>query len=100
MTCEYYAHSLEGRPPSEWQPLKEHLGNVAQLAAEFARPFGGDNWSWQSGDKHDAGKGTLSWQAYLHDANEMEDDCKQKQWDSGNVPHYGTCCRNTSSKWG
>ena len=30
MPCPYYAHSLEGKPPSEWQPLEEHLRNVAK----------------------------------------------------------------------
>ena len=25
MVKKYYAHSLEGKPPSEWQPLEEHL---------------------------------------------------------------------------
>jgi hypothetical protein len=32
MTKKYYAHSLEGRPPEEWQPLYEHLNNVAEMA--------------------------------------------------------------------
>ena len=25
MAKKYYAHSLDGRSPSEWQPLEEHL---------------------------------------------------------------------------
>ena len=25
----YYAHSLEGQPTKKWQPLDEHLRNVA-----------------------------------------------------------------------
>ena len=25
MEKKYYAHSLEGRPPEEWQPLEGHL---------------------------------------------------------------------------
>jgi len=29
---DYYAHSKEGRPPSEWRPLEEHLKNVAEMA--------------------------------------------------------------------
>jgi hypothetical protein len=28
---DYYPHSKEGRPPEEWQPLEEHLENVAEL---------------------------------------------------------------------
>lgn len=27
-----YAHSLPGRPESEWQTLEEHSRNVAELA--------------------------------------------------------------------
>ena len=29
MQTEYFAHSLENRPPEEWQRLDEHLKNVA-----------------------------------------------------------------------
>jgi hypothetical protein len=31
MSANYYAHSKEGKPPSEWQPLEEHLENMAEL---------------------------------------------------------------------
>jgi len=37
---KYYAHTKEGRPPEEWQPLEEHLKNVAELAQSFADSFG------------------------------------------------------------
>ena len=36
---EFYAHTKEGRPPSDWQPLEEHLKNVAEKAKEFAEIF-------------------------------------------------------------
>ena len=39
MTQKFYAHSLNGKPPSDWQPLEEHLKNVAKIAAEFADYF-------------------------------------------------------------
>lgn len=42
---KHYAHSKEGRPPEDWQPLEQHLNNVAKLAAEFATPFGGEEWA-------------------------------------------------------
>jgi hypothetical protein len=32
LTEEYFAHSKEGRPQSEWQKLEDHLKNVAALA--------------------------------------------------------------------
>ena len=44
MPDQYYAHSLPGRPSAEWQPLEEHLKNVACLARKFANYFwAGDN---------------------------------------------------------
>jgi hypothetical protein len=36
----YYAHSLPGEPPEKWQPLEEHLKNVAEMAKELAEEFG------------------------------------------------------------
>ncbi len=71
---EYYAHSLAGEPPEKWQPLEEHLRNVANLAARFARPFGGKDWGYQAGINHDIGKGTKAWQAYLRKANGIVDE--------------------------
>jgi len=40
MTQEYFAHSIDGRPTDEWQPLDEHLFEVAGLARRFAEEFG------------------------------------------------------------
>jgi len=39
MTQQYYAHSLDGKPLSDWQPLEEHLKNVAEIATDFAKVF-------------------------------------------------------------
>ena len=60
-----YAHSLEGRPTSEWQSLEDHLTAVAAKAREFAEAFGAGEWGAAAGGNHDAGKGTPSWQEYL-----------------------------------
>lgn len=46
---KYYAHSKDNAPKEEWQPLEEHLNNVAELAREFAKVFGGGEWGFQSG---------------------------------------------------
>jgi HD superfamily phosphohydrolase YqeK len=56
MNRKYYAHSLEGRPPSEWQPLEEHLKNVAELARRFAEDFGAGDWRYLAGLWHDLGR--------------------------------------------
>ena len=45
MKDEYYAHSLDGKPPEDWQSLEEHLKNVAEKARAFAEAFGADGLS-------------------------------------------------------
>ena len=51
MTQKYYAHSLERKPSSEWQPLDEHLKNVAEMARSFAESFGTGDWAYMAGLK-------------------------------------------------
>lgn len=71
---EFYAHSIEGRPQSEWQKLEDHLRNTAELAGEFAKSFCEKQWAYLAGLWHDLGKGTLCWQAYLRHANGIIDE--------------------------
>ena len=47
MDKKYYAHSLDGKPPSDWQPLEEHLKNVVEMALSFYRTFDGENWCYR-----------------------------------------------------
>lgn len=68
----FYAHSKEGAPPEQWQPLDEHLENVAKLAAEFAKPFGGEAWARLAGLWHDLGKYSKEFQKKLYDENGIE----------------------------
>ena len=56
MNSEYYAHTLEKKPPSECQPLEEHLKNVAELARRFADVFGAGDLAYLAGLWHDLGK--------------------------------------------
>ncbi len=49
MDKKYYAHTLEGKVPSEWQPLEEHLKNVAEMARLFAMAFGAGDWGLSRG---------------------------------------------------
>jgi HD superfamily phosphohydrolase YqeK len=65
MTEKYYAHSLEGKPPEEWQLLDEHLNNVAEMARDFAKPFGGEQWAYLAGLWHDLGKYADAFRAKL-----------------------------------
>lgn len=74
MKNDFFAHSIPEETIEKWQYLEEHLSNVAELASEFAKHFGGEKWSRLSGLHHDFGKGTLAWQAYLRHANQVTDD--------------------------
>jgi len=69
----YYAHSLKGRPPDEWQNLDDHLKSVAQLAGQFAESFQSSDWAWNAGLLHDLGKATNAFQSYLLQQNDLDD---------------------------
>ncbi len=53
---KFYAHSLDGEPPTKWQGLKEHLLNVARLAAQFAKAFDSESWGHCAGLCDDTAK--------------------------------------------
>lgn len=78
MTQKYYAHSLEGKPPSELQPLEVHLKIVAEMVAEFARPFKDEAWARLAGLWHDIGKYSKDSQFKLMVENGFEDHIKTK----------------------
>ena len=68
----YYAHTAEDAegkrlPDSsgKWQPLADHLKNVANLAAQFAAPFGANAEARLAGLLHDLGKYRAEFQSYL-----------------------------------
>lgn len=56
MNKKYYAHSKENEPPTNWQPLEDHLKNVAEMARSFAEAFGAGDWGYIAGLWHDLGK--------------------------------------------
>ncbi|MGO9553610.1 MAG: CRISPR-associated endonuclease Cas3'' [Syntrophobacteraceae bacterium] len=72
MTDQYHVHSLEGKPTSEWQPLAEHLRNVAKRAGEFAAVFQSSDWAMAAGWLHDLGKYSKEFQDYLKKANDID----------------------------
>jgi CRISPR-associated endonuclease/helicase Cas3 len=67
---KYYAHTAEdenGRllPEYQWQPLKDHLDNVAHLAKAFGAPLGLGDEAEVAGSLHDLGKYRQEFQSYL-----------------------------------
>jgi CRISPR-associated endonuclease/helicase Cas3 len=60
-----YAHSVEGRPVSDWETLQDHAHAVAKRAAQFAEPFGGAEAAEMLGWVHDLGKVKPRFQAKL-----------------------------------
>lgn len=62
---KYYAHSKDSSDKKAWQLLEEHLCNVAAMAGDFAKVFGGKDWGFCGGMLHDAGKATDGFQKRL-----------------------------------
>lgn len=87
INMKHYAHSLQGQQPEKWQPLEEHLQNVARTAAEFAKPFGGDQWACLAGLWHDLGKYSDAFQAKLYAENGFETHLETRP---GKVVHSET----------
>jgi hypothetical protein len=45
----YYAHSLPDQTPEAWQPLEDHLQEVADLAGCFSDSFRAKEWGEMAG---------------------------------------------------
>lgn len=72
--ARFYAHSLEGRPTSEWQLLDQHLKNVAERARSFANKFRAGDWGYLAGLWHDLGKCSQEFQTKLLEQNRRRVD--------------------------
>lgn len=73
----YYAHSLPNHPESDWEPLNEHLSQVAALAKEFADSFGGGAYGRLAGLWHDLGKYSFEFQDYLRRTSDVDATSEQ-----------------------
>ncbi len=60
-----FAHSIEEADKSRWQPLKDHLNAVADLASERGRKIGAGRAAALAGILHDLGKYSEAFQARL-----------------------------------
>lgn len=73
MNNEFYAHSTESPDKSNWQPLGDHLEEVARLAEDFAAIFEAGNWGRFAGLLHDTGKATEAFQRRLEGRTQKVD---------------------------
>lgn len=64
--------------------MDEHLKAVAEMAAGFARPFGGNQWAYLAGLWHDLGKYADVFQAKLYAENGFENHLETRP---GKVVH-------------
>jgi len=66
----HYAHTLPDKGPEDWEPLEQHLSEVAQQTAEFAGALMTESqrvadWGRVLGQWHDLGKYSEAFQNYL-----------------------------------
>lgn len=69
----YFAHSGEKSDFSDWQPLKDHLNQVGELAAARAHIFGSEQLGFLAGLLHDLGKYSEEFQRRLQGSTERAD---------------------------
>jgi len=65
----YYAHSTDDPDKRDWQLLRIHLQNVADIASEFADCFGAGDLAYAGGQFHDIGKYSPEFQRRLEGAS-------------------------------
>lgn len=65
----YYAHSTDDSDKHDWQLLREHLQNVADIASEFADDFNASDLAYAGGLLHDIGKYSPEFQRRLEGAS-------------------------------
>jgi CRISPR-associated endonuclease/helicase Cas3 len=66
-----FAHSVEGKPEQDWEPLSHHLAAVGKLASHFAEAFGCSCIALTMGLLHDIGKRSVAYQAYIRRPRDM-----------------------------
>lgn len=67
---KYFAHTLPGKPPADWQPLEQHLKKTTEKVKHFASAFGAGDWGYLVGLWHDLGKCFPQFKKILYLINE------------------------------
>jgi CRISPR-associated endonuclease/helicase Cas3 len=62
---QFYAHSKENAELKDWQTLKDHLKETAEISSNFAAKFGCEKIGYLLGMLHDIGKYSINFQKYL-----------------------------------
>jgi len=70
---KYYGHSKKDKDKSEWQMLKDHLSNTADLAEKFGADAGISDLARTAALLHDIGKYSKAFQARLDGAKKKVD---------------------------
>jgi len=98
MKCynKIYAHSHKEQPPEKWQPLDQHLANVAEISAKFAEDFCSADWAHNAAYLHDLGKALPAFQSYLLKQNGLDDP----NYDFGNHNHSSAGAAFSMEKFG
>jgi CRISPR-associated endonuclease/helicase Cas3 len=78
----FFAHTRAGQPVETWQPLRDHLEGVAELAEQRASSFDAGAWGRLAGLWHDLGKYSAAFQTYLRSAGDPHEG-----EESGRVDH-------------
>jgi CRISPR-associated endonuclease/helicase Cas3 len=68
VAMEFYAHTRAGCPEHDWEPLRQHLAEVAAGARQRGERFGAGALCEVAGLLHDAGKYSAEFQARLRGA--------------------------------
>jgi len=68
----YFAHSTEDSGKGDWQPLDQHLSEVARRCGEFASRFGAERWGRVCGLLHDLGKFSREFQSRLEGGRRVD----------------------------
>lgn len=83
----FYAHTLPGRPPAEWEPFSDHQKRVAELAETFAQTFGAGPWGRVIGTCHDLGKLSEEFQSYLYATGQTDESDDNHSGEQVRVDH-------------